>query len=238
MTKQINEEDPNFNDIKAEWLRRAKACNTPDDLKVFLEELLANEYDYGGIVHACFYAALAGYYVIEHSPQGGITWFQAGCLMWLFVRQFGSFPDGPLQVRDWTKLLYPQYDDMFDRTVPKDVWERLQTLAREKLSEGAEERIPACDDVVNRWRSVAAGVIPAGLRLEGEPGGGVMTQWGHFTKLHWKARLQILWSGQTVVHVRTNTEHDPGKSQLADFLLETEWSFPPEYKGRALETKA
>lgn len=88
--KQIREEDADFNDVKAEWARRARECRTTEDMKLFIDELLGNSYDYGSIVHACFAAACAGYYVLEHSDHGGITSFQAGCLMWMFIRKFGS----------------------------------------------------------------------------------------------------------------------------------------------------
>jgi hypothetical protein len=169
MTKRISEEDADFKSVREEWARRAKACHTTDDLKTFVDELLANEYDYGAIVHACFAAAMAAFNVIEHSPQGGITGFQASCLMWMFIRQFGShLPDAILHLRDWSRALYPQYESEFSHTVHHKTMGRLVELAKAKLAEAhSDPESLVHPDILSHWTLIAKGKAPFGLTVFG-----------------------------------------------------------------------
>lgn len=165
MSKRISEEDADFKSVREEWAKRAKACHTTDDLKAFVDELLSNTYDYGSVVHACFAAAMAGFNVIERSPQGGITGFQAGCLMWMFVRQFSSHgPDAILHLRNWTMALYPQYEDEFAHEVDSKTMARLVEMAKAKLNE-TRNLTTVHPSVLAHWEAIASGVVPFGLTV-------------------------------------------------------------------------
>lgn len=171
MNKRISEEDADFKSVREEWAKRAKACRTTDDLKAFVDELLANTYDYGSIVHACFAAAMAGFNVIERGPQGGITGFQAGCLMWMFIRQFGSHgPDAILHLKDWSNALYPQYEPEFAHTMHPKTWDRLRELAKEKIAEAGGRRDFVHANVLAHWESIADGKVPFGLTISASRG--------------------------------------------------------------------
>ena len=74
--------------IHEEWYKQAKE-QTLETLPAFLNHLI-NDYghDYGTICHAIAAGAIGAAYALERSPQGGITGFQAGCIMWCFIRHW------------------------------------------------------------------------------------------------------------------------------------------------------
>ena len=133
---RLNECSEEFKQIKEEWQKKAKDV-TLETLPQFLKELTENyEHDYGTICHAVAMGAVAGAWAVERSPQGGITGFQAGCVMWEFIRAWNySSNKMGLRLIDYDNFLYPQYEDKFDKTITKATWEALQQQAREKLQE-------------------------------------------------------------------------------------------------------
>jgi len=84
----LDESTQEFKDIKAQWQKKAKEA-TVETLPQFLKELTEDyEHDYGTIVHATTEAAIAACHAVDASPQGGITGFQAGCIMWQFISEW------------------------------------------------------------------------------------------------------------------------------------------------------
>lgn len=77
---------------------------------------------------------------IDKSPSGGITGFQAGCIMWEFIRKwyFSSNKCG-LKIVDYDNLLYPQKESSFDRVLSKDIWENVQNQAKELIADYERE---------------------------------------------------------------------------------------------------
>ena len=139
---------------------------TLDDLPEFLRELTEDYgHDYGTICHAVAAGAVAAAWAVEHSPAGGITGFQAGCVMWEFIRHWqNSGTHKPLRLVDYENMLYPQYDHAFEKTISPDTWKHLQRKARELLA----DRSSAASSVVNHWRSIADGTPPFGYRVVSE----------------------------------------------------------------------
>lgn len=125
-----------FNDIKAEWLDRASKA-TIETLPNFLKEITENyQHDYGTICHAMAIAAIASARAINASPQGGITGFQAGAIMWEFIREWNySGNKTGLKLVDYDNLLYPQYEDEFEKAISSGVWENLQKEAKANIRE-------------------------------------------------------------------------------------------------------
>jgi len=138
----LSEGSEEFAAIKNEWRERVRNC-TIETLPAFLLELAENyRHDYGTICHATAIAAVAAASAIDHSPQGGITGFQAGAIMWEFIREwnFHSNKTG-LRLVDYDNFLYPQYADDFDKTISKDTWIAIQAEAISKIEKADAEYV-------------------------------------------------------------------------------------------------
>lgn len=140
MKKQLNESNPEFKAIKEEWLKKAKAM-TIDGLPAFLKELTENySHDYGTICHAVAVSAIAAACAVDHSPQGGITGFQAGCIMWEFIRNWNySSNKTGLRIIDYDNFLYPQYEDKYQKTISKGTWKAIQQEAKTHIDKANRE---------------------------------------------------------------------------------------------------
>jgi len=161
MKQQITEEM----NLHEQWYKEAKK-QTLETLPAFFNKLV-NDYchDYGTICHALSASAIAAATAMNKSPAGGITGFQAGCVMWGFVRHWNH--DGNkcgLSLKDWDNVLYPQYKDDFEKIIPGDVWVAIQKEARKNLDTVSGAR-PA---VVAHWQSIVDGIVPFGYRVGGE----------------------------------------------------------------------
>lgn len=132
----LNESSDEFQEIKKTWQDKANKA-TIETLPAFLTELTENyQHDYGTICHATAIAAKAAARAVDASPQGGITGFQAGCIMWQFIREWnqGSNKTG-MKLVDYDNFLYPQYGDKFDKVLDGDIWEGIQKEAVSKIAE-------------------------------------------------------------------------------------------------------
>ena len=109
------------------------------------------------IVAAC---ALAGGWAAVHALS--ITGFQAGFVMWDFIREwmFSSNKTG-LRIIDYDNMLYPQYEYKFQKTIDSETWEALQAEAKRNLAENTS----AHPNVRAHWESIARGEIPFGYRI-------------------------------------------------------------------------
>lgn len=137
---------------------------TMEKLPAFLRKLTEDyDHDYGTICHAIAAGAIATAKAMNRTPNGGITGFQAGCIMWQMAELWGVWDKGPKRLLSYENLLYPQYSDKF-RTIPRDTWEWAQAQAKEKLARDDLENVSP--NVVKHWKSIALGNIPFGLKLE------------------------------------------------------------------------
>lgn len=132
----LSEGSEQFQAIKKEWQEKAKKC-TVETLPAFLVELTEKyQHDYGTICHAIAIAAIAAAWAVDHSPPGGITGFQAGAIMWQFIREWNcSSNKTGLRLVDYDNFLYPQYAGKFQKVLSKDVWENIQKEALAKIEE-------------------------------------------------------------------------------------------------------
>lgn len=152
--------DKILNEFEARDLlaEKRKEIKSFEDLTAFLQEVKDNyNYDYGvaprSIAQACL--ATAWYF----ADVFGITGFQAGFVMWEFVRDW-NFPYNQtgLRIVDFDNMLYPQYEDKFQKTITPDVWTQLQVQAKKNL----EERDHVHPAVAAHWQSIVDGVVPFG----------------------------------------------------------------------------
>lgn len=137
---------------------------TLEKLPDFQARMLAEELDYGTICYAVAYSGAAAAWAVEHSPQGGITGFQAGMIGWELLRQWGEPGLGKISTRlvNYDDLLYPQMADKFT-TISKETWQGVQAAATTNLAD--DDRQYTSSAVIAHWQSIVDGVIPFGLRV-------------------------------------------------------------------------
>ena len=141
-----------------------KNIKTFDDLIFFLQNVKENcNTGYGEAPRAIAQAALATAWYL--SSEFGITGFQAGCVMWDFIRDW-SFRDTKcgLKIVSYDDMLYPQYEYHFtDRALPAEVFETMQKEAKMLLADYDY----ASPTVQEHWQSIVDGHVPFGYELVG-----------------------------------------------------------------------
>lgn len=137
---RLNEGADEFQKIKEEWKAEARKC-TLETLPAFLQKITAEyRHDYGTICHTMAMAAIAAAWSVNASPQGGITGFQAGAVMWEFIRewQYSNNKTG-LRIVDYDNFLYPQYADKFGKVMPRSAWDALRKAAADRIKDTDED---------------------------------------------------------------------------------------------------
>ncbi|RLC82411.1 MAG: hypothetical protein DRJ03_19095 [Chloroflexi bacterium] len=158
--KQITEKDK----LQDEWYEEAKNM-TMDKLPEFLRRLTEDYgHDYGTICHAISAAAIGAAWATERTPQGGITGFQAGCIMWGFIQHWMSYKDQPLRLVKYEDMLYPQYRDAFEKTISQDTWDWLQQEAATQMQKSGS----VSKNVRAHWESIIAGTVPFGYTIKND----------------------------------------------------------------------
>lgn len=151
--------------VHKDWYKRAREM-TLENLPEFLKELTEKyEHDYGTICHAIASSAIATAWAVERTPQGGITGFQAGAIMWEFIQNWMTeYKNKPLRLVNYENMLFPQYEDNFKNTIAKGTADWLKKEAGKKLKD-SDNMHP---DVKAHLDKVAGGWIPFGYKVEDE----------------------------------------------------------------------
>ena len=154
---QLDESSEGFQAIKKEWQERAHKMTIPE-LPSFLTELTEKySHDYGTICHAVAVAAIAAAWAVEHSPQGGITGFQAGAIMWEFIRGWNySYNKTGLRLIDYDNFLYPQYAGEYDKVISPDIWDGIQKEASRQIEEADQKHKKYLADMEQYKKDIAA----------------------------------------------------------------------------------
>lgn len=157
--KQVTEE---MKPQKA-WFEEAEQIKTPEELAKFANKLLnETQHDYGTVCHAVGAIALAGAWLGAHIQ--GITGFQAGFVMWDFIRQWNYKSNKcGLRIIDYDNMLYPQYEDKFDKTITEEKFEALRKEAQSLLKNESSYSHPS---VIAHWRSIVEGNVPFGYIIK------------------------------------------------------------------------
>ena len=163
-----------------------------DKLVEFLKDVRDNyNYDYGVAPRAIAQASVATAWYFAY--VFGITGFQAGFVMWDFIRDW-QYRDNEcgLKIVDYDLMLYPQYEYKFtEKTISEWQWEALQEKAQKEIdrinetvetynrsqAKGMEDFINKegrdwvdtdfCNiRVLNHWKSIIEGKVPFGFRVE------------------------------------------------------------------------
>lgn len=156
MTKQQITEEMK---IHEEWYTSEQTLETlPSFLKHLTEDY---HHDYGTICHAIAAGAVAT--ARSMADWGGITGFQAGCVMWEFIQKWMSY-ETPMKLVKYENMLYPQYAHDFSKQISSETWEWLQEQAKKKLYNADEEYLhPA---VKAHWQSIIDGIVPFGYEVK------------------------------------------------------------------------
>ena len=163
--EKINEEQH----LEKIWFKEAQE-QTIETLPAFINHIM-NEYehDYGTICHAIAACALAAAWATNRHKQGGITGFQAGFVMWDFIKEWKYIENKTgLKIVDYDNMLYPQYENKFDKVISKKTFEGIQKEAINRLVEyynTPENERYIHPDVAKHWRSIAAGNAPFGYKI-------------------------------------------------------------------------
>lgn len=150
--------------LEKEWFKQAHE-QILETLPGFMEHVL-NDYchDYGTICHAISACALAAVHAADKSESGGITGFQAGFVMWDFIRQMNyRSNECGMKLLDYDDMLYPQYAYKFEKTIAPDTWKALQEAAEKKIEQDSEI---ASQRVIEHWKSIADGNVPFGYQVK------------------------------------------------------------------------
>lgn len=143
--------------IHKKWYEEAKEIKV-EELEAFVKRLSTGyQHDYGTICHAVAASAVAAASAVNSSEQGGITGFQAGVIMWEFIKHWMHYEQQPMRLVQYKDLLYPQHEYRFTG-ITKDTWEWLQEEAKKNLEEDH-----GADVVRAHWQSIVDGKVPFGL---------------------------------------------------------------------------
>lgn len=191
-TNEQKQKSPEFIAKEELWAKRRKIGEDFDKLVEFLKDVRDNyNYDYGVAPRAIAQASVATAWYFAY--VFGITGFQAGFVMWDFIRDW-QYRDNEcgLKIVDYDNMLYPQYEYKFtEKTISKWQWEALQKKAQKEIdrinetvesynksqAEGMENFINKegrdwvdtdfCDiRVLNHWKSIVEGKVPFGFKVE------------------------------------------------------------------------
>lgn len=147
------------------WYEEAKN-QTLETLPDFMKHLLCDEpHNYESICDAIAACAVAAAWAGDKSPQGGITGWQGGWVMWKFIQNWMGKQDScGLRLVDYDEMLYPQYDYKFtEKVLTPDIWESMQKKAKQLIDENKGSCSPI---VMEHWKSIANGVVPFGYTVK------------------------------------------------------------------------
>lgn len=146
-------------EMRDELRDRRKKIETFDELVSFLEYVKDEcNYDYGVVPRSIAQASVAVAWYL--ASEFGITGFQAGFVMWDFIRDWNNkHNECGMKLVDYDDMLYPQHDYKFEKTIASSTWEALQKTAKKNLDEREEHVHPA---VKAHWESIVAGKVPFG----------------------------------------------------------------------------
>lgn len=156
-------------EVRDELREKREAIQGDFDKLVNLLADIRDNYDsgYGEAPRAIAQASLA---VADYfAKKFGITCFQAGAVMWDFIRDW-NFKNNKcgLKIIDYDDMLYPQYEDKFEKTISKETFAALQDEAKAGLEESQYGKRFAHYAVVAHWKSIVDGKVPFGYSIRKE----------------------------------------------------------------------
>ena len=148
-----------------DWFEQARQ-QTLETLPEFINHIMHDYgHDYGTICHAISACALAAAWAANKDDNGGITGFQAGFVMWDFIRYWMKNNNKcGMRLIDYDDFLYPQNEYKFQKTITAETYERILSEAEMRLKDSPE----AHEKVKAHWQSIVDGVVPFGYDVVDE----------------------------------------------------------------------
>lgn len=150
-------------EMKKDLVKKREEIKSFDDLIEFLKYVKDNcNSGYGAAPKAIAQASLAVAWQL--AGEFGINLSQAGFVMFDFIRDWAyrSNKSG-LEIIDYDKMLYPQYEHNFQNIITNHTWNALQSEAKmmlEKYSDSVDPKL------VEHWKSIADGNVPFGYSVK------------------------------------------------------------------------
>lgn len=151
-------------EIRDDLREKRKNIKTFDDLVAFLKDI-EDHYNcgYGSAPRAMAQASLAVAWYL--ASKFGITGFQAGFVMWDFIRGW-NYENNKcgMKIVNYDDMLYPQYEYRFEKIIASDIWNDIQEQAKKNLEE-CENGRTVHPEVIAHWKSIVDGVVPFGYTV-------------------------------------------------------------------------
>jgi hypothetical protein len=130
-------------------------------LSDYLSKLFDRKHNYNTIAEAFKAGLTACFRAMLNHNNGDITGFQAG---WILNKFFDEQKNLEFfKIVDYSNMLYPQYEENFDKTITKETWKFLQNKADYMLRD--QDFHGVNPDVMEHWRKIAEGEIPFGFTV-------------------------------------------------------------------------
>ena len=158
MDKQIITEEMH---LEKEWFKEAAEMKL-EGLHAFIDKMM-NGYvhDYGTACHAVAACAVAACWAA--CDKEGLTGFQAGFVMWDFIKNWTKqYNKTGMKLVGYDDMLYPQYEEKYEKTISQRTWNKLQEEAKNRL----EKEKCACGEVMRHWQSIVDGHVPFGYTVK------------------------------------------------------------------------
>lgn len=152
-------------EIRDELREKRKNIKTFEGLTAFLKDVEENyDFDYGVAPRAMAQASVAvAWYLAD---KMGITGFQAGFVMWDFIREWIKTNNKcGMKLVDYDDMLFPQYEYKFEKTIGSETWADIQKEAKNNLEKDNEYAHP---NVIAHWQSIVDGTVPFGYAVKDE----------------------------------------------------------------------
>lgn len=144
--------------LQDDWYNEAREIKTVDDLAKFVTKLGTKYgHDYGTVCHAVAASAIAAAWCMNAMPHGGITGFQAGCVMWEFIRRWNySSNKTGMRIIDYDNFLYPQYEYKYQKTIAPSTWKAIQKAAANEIEEADKKYAEYLTDLKRYEKDIKA----------------------------------------------------------------------------------
>lgn len=159
MSKPVSETQ----NICEQWFDQAKKIKNAKELSKFVDRIMTEyNFDYGAVCKAVAACAVAAGYAADAYPSAGITGFQAGEVMWLFIRHWLHL-EHPLGLIQYEHMLYPQYKYQFEKTIDQSTADWLKKEATRRLAEDSDH---CATSVLEHWKFLSEGGLPFGYTIK------------------------------------------------------------------------
>lgn len=164
------EKQSNTVEYQKQLREKRNAIKTDEELFNFLKEIINSETSKDqakspiNVIEAS--SAVAFYLAIKFN----LTPFLFDYVKWGLLYNTG-YKDNKcgLRIFDYDQLLFPQYEPKFEKSIPENVWKKVQKLAKGMYDYQKNPKIPVNKRVSNEymehWKKIIDGIPPFGFTI-------------------------------------------------------------------------